>query len=93
MSKILIPTPLRKFTQNEAFVEVEAATVSQSIEQLVTKFPDVKRHILDEQGEIRNFVKVYVGDEDIKALDGAETALAPDTTVSIIPAIAGGSSM
>lgn len=91
MSKILIPTPLRKFTQNEAFVEVEADTVLQSIEQLVTKFPDVKRHILDDGGEIRNFVRVYVGDEDIKALDGTATALAPNTTISIIPAIAGGS--
>jgi molybdopterin converting factor small subunit len=91
MSKILIPTPLRKFTQNEAFVEVEATNVAQSIDQLVSKFPDVKRHILDEGGKIRNFVRVYVGDEDIQALEGEATPIAANETISIIPAIAGGS--
>jgi len=90
MSKILIPTPLRKFTQNAAFVDVSAPNVQQSIDQLVEKYPDVKRHLLDDQGFIRNFIRIYVGDEDIKALDGANTAIEAGTTISIIPAIAGG---
>jgi molybdopterin synthase sulfur carrier subunit len=91
MSKILIPTPLRKFTANTSSVEVGGETVGQSISQLVEKFPDLKKHLLDEQGNIRNFIRIYVGDEDIQSLNGADTALETGTVLSIIPAIAGGS--
>ncbi|MEM8901943.1 MAG: MoaD/ThiS family protein [Bacteroidota bacterium] len=91
MAKLLIPTPLRKFTENQASLEVEAEDVESSIKELATRFPEVKRHIMDQDGNIRTFVRLYVGDEDINALDGPATAVEAGSVISIIPAIAGGS--
>ena len=91
MAKLLIPTPLRKFTENQASLEVEADNVEASIKELAERFPEVKRHILDQDGNIRTFVRLFVGDEDINALDGPATAVEAGSVISIIPAIAGGS--
>ncbi|MEM7510965.1 MAG: MoaD/ThiS family protein [Bacteroidota bacterium] len=91
MAKLLIPTPLRKFTENQASLEVESGNVEGSIKELATRFPEVKRHILDQDGKIRTFVRLYVGDEDINALDGPNTVVEAGSVISIIPAIAGGS--
>lgn len=91
MAKIIIPTPLRKFTGNQASFETpEAGSVNSTITALTEQYPDIKRHLIDNNGNLRAFVRVYVGDEDINALDGANTAVAADTVISIIPAIAGG---
>ena len=90
MAKIIIPTPLRKFTANEAFFESKGTTVGESITELTQLFPDLKQHLWDEQGQIRKFLKVYIGDEDITALDNELTKVDESTTISIIPAIAGG---
>ncbi|WP_109830100.1 MoaD/ThiS family protein [Reichenbachiella versicolor] len=90
MANIIIPTPLRKFTGNETIVKVEGDTVKASIDQLVSKFPDLNKHILDADGNIRKFIKVYVGDEDISTLNNENTVVKDDTTIGIIPAIAGG---
>ncbi len=91
MAKIIIPTPLRKFTNNEASIETDGATVQASVEDLAAKHPDLKRHIFDDEGAIRKFIRIYVGDEDINALDNENTAVKADSVISIIPAIAGGS--
>ncbi|MEM6265170.1 MAG: molybdopterin-synthase adenylyltransferase MoeB [Bacteroidota bacterium] len=91
MSKIIIPTPLRKFTNNEAAFETAGATVAASIEELVAKYPDLRQHLLDKEGNLRSFIRIYVGEEDINRLEGAETAVPAGTDISIIPAIAGGS--
>lgn len=91
MAKIIIPTPLRKFTQNQASFEGSGNTVGATIENLTEAFPDIKQHLLDESGKLRNFVRVYIGDEDIKALQNEATEVKEDSVISIVPAIAGGS--
>ena len=88
--KVRIPTPLRKLTNNEELVEVNAATVGGAIAELQTRFPGIKERLTDEGGAIRRFVNVYVNEEDIRFLQNQETALKDGDEVSIIPAIAGG---
>ena len=90
MATIIIPTPLRKFTNNTAKLQVKGGTVSESMTELTTNFPDLKRHLLDDSGRIRTFVNVFVGDDDIRDLQQEQTVIKDDSVVSIIPAIAGG---
>lgn len=90
MATIIIPTPLRKFTNNTARLQIKSGTIAESISELVTNFPDLKRHLLDEKGQIRSFVNVFVGEHDIRDLQQENTEIKDDTVVSIIPAIAGG---
>ncbi|MGA2539995.1 MAG: MoaD/ThiS family protein [Verrucomicrobiota bacterium] len=88
--KVRIPTPLRKLTNNEELVEVNAATIGGAIAELQARFPGIKERLVDETGGIRRFVNVYVNEEDIRFLQNQETALKEGDEVSIIPAIAGG---
>jgi molybdopterin synthase sulfur carrier subunit len=88
--RVRIPTPLRRFTQNVAEVQAEGSNVAQLIESLDAKFPGLKERLCDESGQLRRFVNVYVGEEDIRFLQGLDTAVGDDTLVSIIPAVAGG---
>ena len=90
MIKILIPTPLRKFTGGKSSVEVEANTVSDAIAQLATTYPEVKQHLYDGNDDLRKFLRIYVGEEDIQQLNGASTEISTGDKISIIPAIAGG---
>lgn len=90
MATIIIPTPLRKFTNNTARVSINAKNVKGAVDELTLNFPDLKKHLLDEQGSIRSFVNVFVGDEDIRNLQQGQTHVKEDTIVSIVPAIAGG---
>ncbi len=90
MATIIIPTPLRKFTNNTARLQIREGTVGESIKELTANFPDLKKHLLDETGGIRSFVNVFVGDDDIRDLQQEQTEVRADTIVSIIPAIAGG---
>ena len=91
MAKLIIPTPLRKFTNDQAFFESPKESVKSLIDDLINTYQGLQPHLLDEGGNIRSFVRIYVGDEDIQALEGEHTAITSDTVVSIIPAIAGGS--
>jgi sulfur-carrier protein len=91
MATLIIPTPLRKFTENQATLKTDSETVFSSIKDLTARYPELHKHLLDEDGSIRKFVKIFVGDEDIKALDNENTKVGNDTIISIIPAIAGGS--
>lgn len=86
---IRIPTPLRTLTGGEEQVPVEGSTVKQVIENLEQRHPGIRDRLLDEKG-VRRFVNIYVGDEDIRFLDGLETQLKGGEEVSIVPAIAGG---
>ena len=88
--KIRIPTPLRKLTNNEEIVEVDAATIGAAIIELQTRFPGIKERLIDDTGEVRRFVNVYVNEEDIRFLQNQQTPLKDGDEVSIIPAIAGG---
>ena len=89
MITVRIPTPLRTLTGGNEQVDVEGATVREAIDALEKKCPGIKDRLLDEKG-VRRFVNLYVGDEDVRFLDGLETKLASGTEISIVPAIAGG---
>ncbi|HEX4338132.1 MAG TPA: MoaD/ThiS family protein [Polyangiaceae bacterium] len=86
---VRIPTPLRTLTGGEEQVQVDGSTVAQLIENLEKSHPGLRDRLLDEKG-VRRFVNIYVGDEDIRFLDGLSTALKGGEEVSIVPAIAGG---
>ncbi|NML20900.1 MoaD/ThiS family protein [Pseudoflavitalea sp. G-6-1-2] len=90
MATVIIPTPLRKFTNNTARLEVTADTIDKTVNELTLNFPDLKKHLLDEQGQIRSFVNIFVGNDDIRNLQQGQTAVKADTVISIVPAIAGG---
>lgn len=89
-TKIRIPTPLRKLTNNEELVEVKAATIGDAIAELQTRYPGIKERLIDDNGEVRRFVNVYVNEEDIRFLQNQQTPLKEGDEVSIIPALAGG---
>src|SRR5690606_36479157 len=86
-----IPTPLRAFTGKQDSVEVEGGTVGEVLAALTAKYPDLQRHLYNEQGRLRHFVNVYVNDDDIRYLEKEATALRDGDTLSIIPSVAGGS--
>jgi sulfur-carrier protein len=88
--KVRIPTPLRKLTNNEELVEVNGDTIADAIAELQTRYPGIGERLLDEKGEVRRFVNVYVNEEDIRFLKNQQTPLKDGDEISIIPAIAGG---
>src|SRR3954453_20622453 len=90
MAKILIPTALRQFTEQSDAVEVSGATVGEALQDLTTKYPNIKKNLFNDQGKLRSFVNVYVNDEDIRFMDKDETELEGNETISIVPSIAGG---
>jgi sulfur-carrier protein len=89
-ASVRIPTPLRNATGGEAVVTVDASTVREMVADLERQHPGIRERICEESGEIRRFVNVFVGDEDIRFLKGLDTEIPPGTQVSIIPAVAGG---
>lgn len=87
---VRIPTILRTYTNGESKVSAEGGTLSAVIEDLDASYPGIKGRILDEQGAIRRFVNVYVGNDDVRFIGGVDTATAEGAQVSVIPAVAGG---
>ena len=90
MSSVRIPTPLRKLSGGRDEININASNVSELIEELEKECPGIKERICDEEGNVRRFINLYVNNEDIRFLNGKDTELSKDDTVSIIPAIAGG---
>ncbi|HTQ27314.1 MAG TPA: MoaD/ThiS family protein [Puia sp.] len=90
MATIIIPTPLRKFTNNDARLEVKAGDIQGTIRELTQHFPGLAKHLLDEQGQIRSFLNIFVGDDDIRDLQHEKTVVQDNAVISIVPAIAGG---
>ena len=88
--KVLIPTPLQKFTRDQATINVEGGTIAELLESLDQDFPGIKARLCDDQGELRRFINFYVNSEDIRFLEGKNTALNAGDEVSIVPAVAGG---
>ncbi len=88
--KVRIPTPLRKLTNNEEIVVVNAGTINEAIKELQSRFPGIQERLMDEKGEVRRFINVYLNEEDIRFLQNKQTALKDGDEISIIPAIAGG---
>ena len=85
-----LPSQLRSLVGGVGEVPVEAATVREAIVAVDTAFPGIAVRVLDDRGALRRFVNVFVADEDIRFLDGLDTALDAGQTVSLVPAVAGG---
>lgn len=88
--KVRIPTQLRSLTSGAGEVVAEGANVREIITDLETKYPGIGARLIDDTGDLRRFVNVFVGQEDIRFLSGLDTPVTTDDEVSIIPAIAGG---
>src|ERR1044072_1452004 len=90
MAKILIPTPLRPYTDKQDAVDVTGATVGELLADLTTKHSGLKAHLYNDQGKLRSFVNIYINDEDIRYLQKEQTPVKAGDTISIIPSVAGG---
>ncbi|MBI5375283.1 MAG: MoaD/ThiS family protein [Candidatus Schekmanbacteria bacterium] len=88
--KVRIPTPLRKLTSQQAIVDAEGKNVAEVIDDLEKKYSGIKGRLCDDDGKIRRFVNIFVNEEDIRFLNGTETAVKEGDELSIVPAIAGG---
>jgi adenylyltransferase/sulfurtransferase len=91
MARILLPTPLRPYAGGQAAVEVSAGTVGEALDRLLERHATLRRHLYDEEGNLRSFVNVYRNDEDVRYLDRENTSLSEGDSLSIVPSIAGGS--
>ena len=87
---VRIPTPLRAMTGGAAEVQATADTVGDLIDDLGRRYPGLRERLVEDGGDIRRFINVYVNQEDIRFLDGLDTKVADGAVVSIIPAVAGG---
>ncbi|MFF5260254.1 MoaD/ThiS family protein [Actinomadura viridis] len=87
---VRIPTILRNLTGGESEVKAEGATLRAVVADLEANHPGIAARLLDDNGKIRRFVNVYVGDEDVRFADGLDTPTPEGAQVSIIPAVAGG---
>jgi molybdopterin synthase sulfur carrier subunit len=87
---VRIPTPLRSLTKGAAEVQGSGDTVGDIIQDLERQFPGLRDRLVDEGGDLRRFINIYVNEEDIRFLEGAKTSLKAGDSVSIVPAIAGG---
>jgi molybdopterin converting factor small subunit len=88
--KVLIPTPLRHYTDKQATIELDSGSVDDVLRELTSRYPDLRKQLFAEDGRLRKFVNVYVNDEDIRYLENENTWVKPDDTMSIIPSVAGG---
>ena len=87
---VRIPTPLRRLTGGQDKVSVEGDTLNAVVASLEDQFPGIKARLCDDEGNLRNFVNVYVNGEDVRFLDGLDTATSAGDEVSVVPAVAGG---
>src|SRR5437762_5999082 len=90
MAKVLIPTPLRQYTEKQDSVELTGSTVGEVLSSLTTKFPDLRKQLFNDEGKLRSFVNVYLNDEDIRYLKKDATPVKEGDTIAIVPSIAGG---
>ncbi len=87
---VRIPTPLRRVTNGEEKVTVEGSNLNEIIGSLDDQYPGIRARICNDQGDLRNFVNVYVNGEDVRFLEGLETSTKTGDEISIVPAVAGG---
>ena len=90
MATVRIPTPLRSMTGGASELAVTSGDLRGVVAELEAAHPGLAARLLDDAGALRRFVNVFVRDEDVRFLDGLDTAIGPDDTVSIVPAVAGG---
>ena len=89
MTTIRIPTPLRPYTNGNSSINVSGNTVGAALTSLTQQHPDLRQHLFDGDN-LRSFVNIYLNKEDVRHLEGGETAVSPTDTLLIIPSIAGG---
>lgn len=89
MATIRIPAPLRPYTRGQNSVQVSGGSVGAVLSDLISQHPDLRQHLYDGD-KLRSFVNVFLNEEDVRYLDGAETAVSDSDTLMIIPSIAGG---
>ena len=89
MATIRIPTPLRPYAANQEHVMVRGQTVGEALQDLTRQHPDLAPHLFND-GKLRSFVNVFLGEEDVRFLDGVDTPITEDDRLLIIPSIAGG---
>ena len=87
---VRIPTILRTYTNGESEVSADGGTLAAVLDSLEQSYPGIRGRIVDEQGAIRRFVNVYVGNDDVRFLDALDTPTPAGAQVSVIPAVAGG---
>ncbi|MFZ0959621.1 MAG: MoaD/ThiS family protein [Terriglobia bacterium] len=88
--KVIIPTPLRQYAEKKESLEVRAKTVAEALAAITTQYVDLRKHLYNDEGKLRSFVNIYIGDEDIRFLQKEQTPLKEDDVISIVPSIAGG---
>lgn len=88
--RVRIPTILRDYTSGEPEVTAQGATLAEVLDDLDARFPGVKGRLTDEAGQLRRFINVYVGNDDVRSLDDLATAVPEGAEISVIPAVAGG---
>jgi MoaD family protein len=88
--KVVIPTPLRKFTSGVDLVEVEARTVQEVLDSLESKYPGFRAGVCDESGSLKRFINIYINGEDVRFLENLSTRINDGAEVAIVPAISGG---
>ena len=88
---IEIPTAFRRFTAGNPKVDCTATTIAEALKELTTRFPDLSRHVRDDSGQIRQFLNIYLNEEDIRFLGGESCCLKEGDRVLLVPSIAGGS--
>ena len=92
MASILkIPSPLRRFTNGESSIEVNGNSINKVLEELFNAHPDIKGHLVEEDGNLRNFVNIFINGEDVRQKGGLDAEVSDGSDVRIIPSIAGGS--
>ncbi len=89
-TRILIPTPLRHYTDKRDSVEVDAATVGEALEGLMNHYAVLRKQLYADDGTLRSYVNIYVNDEDIRYAQKENTPVTPNDVISIVPSIAGG---
>ncbi len=87
---VRVPAPLRRLTNGQDKVSADGDSVNEVVSHLEDQYPGIKARICDEQGELRNFVNLYVNGEDVRFLDGLSTSTASGDEISVVPAVAGG---
>jgi molybdopterin synthase sulfur carrier subunit len=90
MANVRIPTPLRKLTNGQEVVTAPASSIGELIERLEQQYPGMRERLLDDKGQVRRFINIFVGEDDIRYLRQLDTPLSDTAEVSIVPAIAGG---
>jgi molybdopterin synthase sulfur carrier subunit len=87
---VRIPTPLRRMTNGQSKVEVQSSNLGELVDKLDSEYPGFKARLVDENGDLRYFVNIYLNGEDVRFMDGLKTSTSEGDEVSIVPAVAGG---